>query len=196
MKLLLALLLVLFMGSKAQAGQLDQLLAPVAHYPDPLLSQLLMASTYPEEVAEAARWTRANPQLQGEDAVRSVQAMDWDASVKALVAYPQILQWMDQQRDWTRAVGEAFVLQERQVMEAVQALRNPQAAYVPYYEPVYLPVNHYFFSIHNHHVQPTATVTRPTALTPGGFRGPKPHGPQMLPHRPAPAPARPIERRR
>src|SRR5262245_13950367 len=96
LRLLLAFTLVLPAASNAQAAysqaELDQLLAPVALYPDPLLSQVLMASTYPLEVVEAARWTRANRHLRGDDAVRAVQDRDWDPSVKSLVAFPQLLQ--------------------------------------------------------------------------------------------------------
>ena len=71
--------------------QLDQLLAPIALYPDALLSQTLMAATYPLEVVEAARWTQANPNLKGDAAVQAVKTKDWDVSVKSLVAFPQTL---------------------------------------------------------------------------------------------------------
>ena len=105
-------------------AELDQMLAPVALYPDPLLSQLLMAATYPLEVAEAARWSRANPGLQGDDAVRAAQNEDWDPSVKSLLAFPQLLQRLDDSMDWTRALGDAFLAQEPQVMDTVQQLRR------------------------------------------------------------------------
>src|SRR5919109_851884 len=68
--------------------ELDQMLAPIALYPDSLLSQILMAATYPLEVVQAARWSRANSQLKGDDAVKAVEEMDWDPSVKSLVAFP------------------------------------------------------------------------------------------------------------
>lgn len=145
--------------------ELDQMLAPVALYPDPLLSQVLMAATYPLEVAEAARWSRANPGLQGDDAVRAAQDEDWDPSVQSLVAFPQILERMDENPDWTRRLGEAFLAQEPHVMDTVQQLRrraqaagnlqsderihvqqqdqaieiqpiSPQYVYVPYYDPL------------------------------------------------------------
>src|SRR4026208_1593232 len=93
-------------------AELAQMLAPIALYPDPLLSQVLMAATYPIEVAEAARWCRANPGLRGADAVRGVQNEDWDPSVKSLVAFPQILQRMDENREWSRTLGDAFLAQE------------------------------------------------------------------------------------
>jgi hypothetical protein len=144
--------------------ELDQMLAPVALYPDPLLSQVLMAATYPLEVVQAARWSRANPNLRGQDAVRAVEPMDWDPSVKSLVAFPQVLHRMDENLDWTQRLGEAFLEQEPHVMEAIQGLRQraeqegylrsnermqvtrqdehiliepaqPQVVYVPYYDP-------------------------------------------------------------
>src|SRR5262245_11374086 len=74
--------------------ELDQMLAPIALYPDSLLSQVLMAATYPAEVAEAARWSRGHPDLDGDRAVRAVEYIDWDPSVKSLVAFPQILDMM------------------------------------------------------------------------------------------------------
>lgn len=144
--------------------ELDQMLAPIALYPDSLLSQVLMAATYPLEVVQAARWSRANPHLKGQDAVRAVEAMDWDPSVKSLVAFPQVLHRMDEQLDWTQRLGEAFLDQEPHVMDAIQGLRQraeragglrsneqmrvtrqeqhiiiepaqPQVVYVPYYDP-------------------------------------------------------------
>src|SRR5512147_650906 len=81
-------------AAHAQEGysqqELDQMLAPIALYPDPLLSQILMASTYPLEVVEAARWSRAHPDLRGDQAVKAVADRDWDPSVKSLVAFPQV----------------------------------------------------------------------------------------------------------
>ena len=146
-------------------AELDQMLAPIALYPDALLSQVLMAATYPIEVVEAARWSRANSGLQGDDAVRAVENEDWDPSVKSLVAVPQILQRMDERREWTRALGDAFLAQEPQMMDQVQQLRqraqaaghlrsderirverqgpvivlqpaSPEYLYVPYYDPL------------------------------------------------------------
>ena len=145
-------------------AELDQMLAPVALYPDPLLAQILMAATYPVEVVQAARWSRSNAYLAGEDAVRAVEPMDWDASVKSLVAFPRILERMDDQLDWTERLGDALIAQESQVMDTIQDLRrradaagnlvpgeemqivrdggyigiepaSPQVVYVPYYDP-------------------------------------------------------------
>ncbi len=105
-------------------AELDQLLAPVALYPDALLSQLMMAATYPLEVVQAARWSRANPNVQGDEAVRAVGDRDWDPSVKSMVAFPQLLQNMDERLEWTERLGHAFLAQEEQVMGTVQALRE------------------------------------------------------------------------
>jgi hypothetical protein len=146
-------------------AELDQMLAPVALYPDALLSQVLMASTYPLEVVQAARWSRANPGQKGQDAVRAVELMDWDPSVKSLTAFPQILSIMDEKLEWTQRLGEAFLAQQADVLDTVQALRRraeaagnlrsseqmrverqsevitlhqpaPEVVYVPYYNPV------------------------------------------------------------
>jgi hypothetical protein len=144
--------------------ELDQMLAPIALYPDALLSQILMASTYPLEVVEAARWSKANSQLKGEQAVHAVTQNAWDPSVKSLVAFPQILHMMDEHLSWTERLGDAFLAQQAQVMDTIQNLRqkayeagnlkssdqvrveqqgqtivieqpNPQVVYVPYYDP-------------------------------------------------------------
>src|SRR5207245_5898919 len=108
----------------ATQQELDQMLAPIALYPDSLLSQIFMASTYPLEVVEAARWSRANPGLTGQQAVEAVEQKDWDASVKSLAAFPQVLAMMDQQLEWTARLGDVFIAQEPQVMETVQSLRQ------------------------------------------------------------------------
>jgi hypothetical protein len=145
-------------------AELDQMLAPIALYPDALLSQVLMASTYPLEVVAAARWSRAHPGLQGDEAVRTAQDKDWDPSVKSLLALPNLLARMDEKLEWTTQLGEAFLAQEQQVMDTVQDLRrkaraagrlapdervrivedgstiiiepaSPHVVYVPYYDP-------------------------------------------------------------
>ncbi len=104
--------------------ELDQMLAPIALYPDALLSQILMASTYPTEVVEAERWSLANPRLRGAQAAQAVERNDWDPSVKSLVAFPQILRMMGNKLSWTERLGDAFLAQEDQVMDTVQALRH------------------------------------------------------------------------
>jgi hypothetical protein len=106
--------------------QLDQMLAPLALYPDDLLGQILMAATYPLEVVQADRWLQdpANASLRGSALAQALQSLPWDASVKSLVAYPQILAWMDSGLDWTEAVGDAFLAQQADVMDSVQRLRG------------------------------------------------------------------------
>lgn len=103
--------------------QLDQLLSPVALYPDALLAQVLMAATYPLEVVEAARWSQANPNLKGDAAVAAVKDKDWDVSVKSLTAFPQTLQMMNNQLDWTQKVGDAMIGQQKEVAASIQRLR-------------------------------------------------------------------------
>ena len=104
-------------------GQIEQLVAPIALYPDPLLSQVLMASTYPLEVIEAARWSQANSTVKGEALQDAMQSQSWDPSVKALTAVPQTLQMMNDKLDWTQQLGDAFLAQQQQVLAAVQTLR-------------------------------------------------------------------------
>ena len=108
--------------------QLDQLLAPIALYPDALLSQTLMAATYPLEVVEAARWTQANPNLKGDAAVQAVKTKDWDVSVKSLVAFPQTLAMMNNNLDWTQKLGDAMIGQQKDVADSIQRLRAKAAA--------------------------------------------------------------------
>jgi len=103
--------------------ELEALVAPIALYPDPVLSQVLMASTYPLEIVHAARWLKANPGVKGDDAVKAVQNQTWDASVKSLVAFPQILEPMNDKLDWTQKLGDAFLAQQKEVFAAVQRLR-------------------------------------------------------------------------
>jgi hypothetical protein len=104
-------------------GQIEQLVAPIALYPDPLLSQVLMASTYPLEVVEAARWSQNNSMARGEALQDAMQGRSWDPSVKALTAVPQILQMMSDKLDWTQQLGDAVLAQQQQVLAAVQKLR-------------------------------------------------------------------------
>lgn len=144
--------------------ELDQMLAPIALYPDSLLSQVLMAATYPRDVAEAASWSRANGRLSGDQAVRAVEREPWDPSVISLAAFPEVLEMMDERMDWTERLGDAFIAQQNQVMDTVQDLRRradaagnlrssdemvvqrqgydyvieppaPDVVYVPYYDP-------------------------------------------------------------
>ena len=147
--------------------ELAQLLAPVALYPDALLSQILMASTYPIEVIEADRWVRRNLQLQGDALDWALVDLGWDPSVKALCHFPSILALMSERIAETSDLGNAFLAQEGEVMAMVQELRaaayaqgnlrttaqqtviveretiiiqpvNPRIVYVPYYDPFYV----------------------------------------------------------
>ncbi|GAB1596070.1 DUF3300 domain-containing protein [Lysobacter sp. PAGU 2638] len=148
------------------SGELDQMLAPIALYPDSLLAQVLMASTYPGEVMDAAAWSKANPKLQGDAAVKQVADKPWDPSVQALVAFPQVLASLGQDSNWVTRLGDAFLANSEQVMDSVQRLRaaaqksgnltsnehqkveqqaqtiviespEPDVIYVPSYDPMY-----------------------------------------------------------
>lgn len=148
-------------------GEIDALVAPIALYPDNLLAQVLIASTYPLEIAMAAQWKMQNPNLQGEQLTSALQTQTWDASVKAMVEVPTALDQMSQRLDWTQKLGDAFLAQQKDVMDSVQRLRqlaqskgtlmsgeqqkvvtenqtiiieqtNPQTMYVPYYDPYYM----------------------------------------------------------
>ncbi|CAG4892241.1 DUF3300 domain-containing protein [Paraburkholderia saeva] len=103
--------------------EIEALVAPIALYPDSVLSQVLMASTYPLEIVHAARWVKANPNIKGDAAVKAVQDQTWDVSVKSLVAFPQVLEPMNEKIDWTQKLGDAFLAQEKDVLAAVQRLR-------------------------------------------------------------------------
>src|SRR5581483_8915407 len=103
--------------------QLEQLLAPIALYPDGLLSQILMASTYPLEVVEAGRWVRENPNVTGKALEDAMQQQSWDPSVKALTIVPQTLAMMTDKLSWTQQLGDAFLAQQEDVLATVQRLR-------------------------------------------------------------------------
>jgi hypothetical protein len=153
-------------NSALSEGQLDQLTAPIALYPDPLLGQILAASTYPLEVVEAHRWLQdpANAALQGDALGAALAQQSWDQSVKSLVPFPQVLQMMDGNLEWTERIGDAFLAQQGPVMDSIQRLRrrataagalkstaqqtvasedqqieiqpaDPDVVYVPYYDP-------------------------------------------------------------
>ncbi len=148
--------------------QLSQMLAPIALYPDDLLSQVLIASTYPLEVVEADRWIRKNPLLTGDNLDDALKDKDWDASIKALCHVPTVLALMSERLDETTNLGDAFLAQESEVMRVIQDLRHsayeegnlssndkekvifksdgtiviepadPQIVYVPYYDTSYV----------------------------------------------------------
>src|SRR5206468_3010293 len=144
--------------------ELDQILAPIALHPDPLISQILMASTYPLEVIQADRWAKQNASLKGDALTKALEAQDWDPSVKSLVNFPQVLTMMSEKLDWTQRVGDAFLADQKKVLDTIQSLRakaqasgnlkttkeqtviveekiikiepaNPQVVYVPTYNP-------------------------------------------------------------
>jgi hypothetical protein len=104
--------------------QLQQLVAPIALYPDSLVAQILAASTFPEQVVEADRWVQAHPDLKGEDLARAVDQQSWDPSVKAITAFPSVLANLDKNISWASSLGDAYYNQEQDVMDAVQEMRQ------------------------------------------------------------------------
>jgi Protein of unknown function (DUF3300) len=115
-------------GSEADAplfkpGQLEQIVAPIALYPDALVAHIMMASTYPLEVIQAARLMKANPSLRDAALDEELQKYDWDDSVKALVRFPQVLEMMDSQLEWMQKLGDAVLAQQKDTMAAIQRLR-------------------------------------------------------------------------
>jgi len=104
--------------------ELDQLLAPIALYPDSLVAQILMASTYPLEVVQAERWAKQNESLTGDALTSALEQQKWDPSVKSLVNFPQVLQMMNEKVDWTQKLGDVFLAQQKDVMDTIQNLRK------------------------------------------------------------------------
>jgi hypothetical protein len=128
----LTLLLIAPQGVMAQSEsgdkpfkqeELDQLLAPIALYPDSLLAQIFMASTYPLEVVQAGKWAKANQNLKGDALAAALEKEKWDPSVKSLVNFPQVLDMMNEKLDGTQKLGDAFLAQQKDVMDTVQKLR-------------------------------------------------------------------------
>ena len=144
--------------------ELEQLVAPIALYPDALVAQVLAASTYPTQIVEAERWMQSHSNLKGEELAKEVDKQDWDPSVKALAQFPSVLENMDKNLSWTSSLGEAYVTQPQDVTDAVQVMRqqarkaghlstneqervttqgntiiiepvNPEVVYVPAYDP-------------------------------------------------------------
>ena len=151
--------------AKFKPEELDQMLAPIALYPDALLAQVLMASTYPLEIVVADRWVKQNKNLKGDALTAALEKQNWDPSIKSLVNFPQVLTMMSEKLDWTQKLGDAFLVQQKEVMDTVQKLRikaheqgnlkstkeqkvvvqekviiiepaSPQVIYVPAYNPV------------------------------------------------------------
>jgi len=104
--------------------QLQQLVAPIALYPDSLVAQILAASTFPEQVVEADRWLQAHADLKGDALGQAIDPQPWDPSVKALTAFPSVLGNMDKNLSWTSSLGDAFYNQQQDVMDAVQVMRR------------------------------------------------------------------------
>jgi hypothetical protein len=144
--------------------EIQQLVAPIALYPDALVAQILAASTYPAEIVEADRWMQSHSNLKGEELAKEVDKQPWDPSVKALAQFPSVLENMDKNLSWTSSLGDAYANQQQNVTDAVQALRqqaynaghlnsneqekvttqgstivvepaNPEVVYVPAYDP-------------------------------------------------------------
>jgi hypothetical protein len=144
--------------------QLDQMLAPIALYPDSLLAQVLMASTYPIQIVQADRFAKKNKDLKGQKLLEAAKNEDWDPTVKALLEFPEVLAMMSEKLDWTTKLGDAFLAQQKEVLDSVQRLRkkaneagnlkttneqkviveketiviqpsNPEVIYVPAYNP-------------------------------------------------------------
>jgi hypothetical protein len=108
--------------------ELDQMLAPIALYPDELLSQILMAATYPLEVVQAARWIQASSNLRGDQLAMALEQQDWDPSVKSLINFPDVLQMMNERLEWTQVLGDAFLAAQDQVLDTIQRLREKAQA--------------------------------------------------------------------
>jgi hypothetical protein len=114
-------------GQTLTANQLDDLVAPIALYPDPLISQILVAATYPLEIVEASQWLQRNPGLTGAALTQAVEQQDWDPSVQALVPFPDVLKHLNEDIGWTTNLGNAFLAQEADVMDAIQRMRAKAA---------------------------------------------------------------------
>jgi hypothetical protein len=108
--------------------QLENLVAPIALYPDPLLSQILVAATYPLEVVQAYQWLQRNPGLTGAALTEGAQGQNWDPSIQALVVFPDVVKRLNDDITWTTNLGNAFLAQQSEVMDAVQRLRQQAQA--------------------------------------------------------------------
>ena len=111
-------------AAKQTPEQLQQLVAPIALYPDALVAQILAASTYPDQIVEADRWMEKHKDLQGEKLGKEVDKQHWDPSVKALTEFPSVLANMDKNLEWTSSLGDAYVNQQQEVTDAVQVMRD------------------------------------------------------------------------
>jgi Protein of unknown function (DUF3300) len=103
--------------------ELEQIVTPIAQYPDALLAQIFMASTYPLEVIQAARFAKANPSLKGDALNEELKKQQWDDSVKALVSFPQVLEPMDSRLEWMQQLSDAFLAQQKDTRGAIHRVR-------------------------------------------------------------------------
>jgi hypothetical protein len=109
---------------KPSPKELQQLVAPIALYPDALVAQILAAATYPTQIVEADRWMQRHSNLKGEELAKEVDKQDWDPSVKALTQFPSVLENMDKNLAWTSSLGEAYVNEPQDVTDGVQQMRQ------------------------------------------------------------------------
>jgi hypothetical protein len=109
---------------KPSEKELQQLVAPIALYPDALVAQILAAATYPTQIVEADRWMQRHSNVKGDDLAKEVDKQDWDPSVKALAQFPSVLENMDKNLSWTSSLGEAYVNDPQDVTDAVQVMRQ------------------------------------------------------------------------
>src|SRR6202011_6139873 len=111
-------------AAQQSAQELQQLVAPIALYPDALVAQILAASTYPSEIVEADRWMQSHQNLKGEELAKEVDKQPWDPSVKAMTQFPSVLENMDKNLSWTSSLGDAYANQTQDVTDAVQVMRQ------------------------------------------------------------------------
>jgi len=111
-------------GSAFSAEQLEQIVAPIALYPDSLVAQILMAATYPLEIVEAARWSAKNASVKGDALESALQKQTWDPSVKSVCGFPDVLKRMNDSLDWTQDLGDAFLGQKEELMKCIQTMRT------------------------------------------------------------------------
>jgi hypothetical protein len=109
---------------EATREELEELVSPIALYPDLLVARILVASTFPQQIVEAHRWLQQNPKLKGDEFAKAVNAQPWDPSVRSLSQFPDVIKTMDSSLSWTSSLGEAYYNQPDDVMEAIQRLRN------------------------------------------------------------------------
>ncbi len=110
--------------AKLSNDQLDSLVSPIALYPDPLLSQTLVASTYPLEIVQLNQWLEKNKNLKGKAVTDAVEKQNWDPSVQAMAAFPTVVKNLAENISWTDNLGNAFLAQQSEVMDAVQRMRK------------------------------------------------------------------------